>query len=115
METDYYFSGFFRYCNFYNREEKNTCFRSAAFNLRSKAVCLEAQLKSEFDSALAWLQFHTKAIPEIPSHETVTFRAVFLQILTQAANRRAPGRFPRQESQIPAGMWQFPVFNINRQ
>lgn len=79
-ETDHYFSGFLLYFNFYNREEKNTCFRGVTCNLRSKAVCLEAQLKSEFDSALAWFQFHTKVTPEIPSRET----AIFLYILCAA-------------------------------
>lgn len=58
------FSDFFL-CNFkfYNRKEKNTCFGGITCKLRNKAVCLEVQLKSEFDSALAWFPFHTKVTP----------------------------------------------------
>lgn len=36
-----------------------TCFGDINCNLRSEAACLDIQLKSQFDSALAWFQFHT--------------------------------------------------------
>lgn len=37
-----------------------TCFGDINCNPGSEAACLDIQLKSQFDSALAWFQFHTK-------------------------------------------------------